>query len=141
MNKTLFEPATKRKYLYHITDIRNIESIKNKGLLPKKKSGKFGYMTPGLSKKRNKPILFLLPIFGIHSYGMKGFLSEWWHGDIKDIIFLRMSFDSVLNPLQSSNKYYSKQEVFTFSSIKAEDIYCLKWLVKPYKWNKICDFN
>ncbi len=90
-------PAKYRKWLYHLTSSKNFESIKDQGLVPQPKSGRFGYMSREAYDGKKK--IFLLPI--LNGAGMKGFLEEWWHGSKDEIVILRMPFDIVKNPMSS----------------------------------------
>lgn len=126
-----------RKYVYHLTDKCNIDNIKENGLLPKPK-GRYGYMSPECSHDPENKI-FLLPI--LNGIGMKGFIDEWWHGYKKDIVILRMLFNSVTDPKQSIDKYYNKQEIWTNNKINPEYIFINEdGLKRPYNWVKIIDY-
>jgi hypothetical protein len=111
-------PAKPRKWVYHLTPSENFSSIQENGLIPYIKSGKFGYLSIEAYDGRKK--IFLLP--NLHGKGMKSFLKEWWHGDIQDIIILRVPFESIENPLSSPDPYYANQEIWTHYKIDRRTI-------------------
>ena len=133
MHSNVAVPAKVRKWAYHLTPISNLESIAKEGLVPKPKSGKFGYMST--EAYDGKPKIFLLPI--LNGVGMNGFLQEWWHGPTSQIIVIRLPFSSVVNPLASNDEYYARQEIWTHYPV-APDVLQYRKLVQK-DWFKLTD--
>ena len=72
---------------------------------------------------------------------MKNFIKEWWYGDINDIVLLRIPFDKISNPKQSTIKYYADQEIWTYEKIKPEFIQINTGnLQGPYNWISLCEY-
>ena len=121
------EPAQIRRYLYHITPRSNLESIAQNGLIVNNKINKFGPMSPQANDK--KPKIFLLPSF--NHINIQSWLVEWWHND-SDVVIIRMGFNDIIDPRQSTNNYYARKEVWTYYHIKNKNIFvseidCLSW--------------
>ena len=126
-------PAVQRKWAYHLTNIDNLRSIASEGLLPKPKSGSFGYLSP--EAYDGKPKLFLLPI--LSGVGMAGFLEEWWHGERSKIAVLRMPFSAIVNPLASAEADYARCEIWTHHKVAPTDLMYRKLVQKD--WFKLTD--
>lgn len=99
------------KYYYHLTPKHNLESIKREGLKPFSPK-RFAALSP--EAQDGKPKIYLLPT--LRGVGMRGFLQEWWHGDIEDLIVLRCK---LLHVHQSQDLYYARQEVWVYNLLDA----------------------
>jgi hypothetical protein len=129
------KPASKRSFLYHFTPKSNAQSIANLGLVPKQNTSPYGAMSPELLGKKLTRRIFLLPI--LNGVAAESFLAEWWYGEVKDILVLRVPFQHVTDPRQSAESYYAKHEVWTTHPIAANIIDCCLLTQKPWSWQSL----
>lgn len=116
-------------YLYHLTTKINLISISKDGIIPFVSKSRFGSMS--CEARDGKPKIFLLPT--LNGVGMKGFIKEWWHGDKKDIVILRIKQNSI-NFFKSEDCYNARHEVWTYEKIPRERIEFHEGIISPYKW-------
>lgn len=105
----------KTKYYYHLTTTSNLQGIIQKGIVPYSNKGKFCALSPELFGKAKLKKIFLLP--NIYGVGIRGFLSEWWHGELSDIVIIRIPYNEIKGIHQSNDNYYAKHEAWTFNRI------------------------
>ena len=122
------------RYVYHITPYKNFESIKNNGIVPYEHKCKYGPMSPELyGKKKLKKIFLLQRIYGV---GIKGFLEEWWHGDKKEIIVIRIDIKLIGTLHSSIDKYCAKHEHWCFNTIPIESCHWDFLITDQRNWKK-----
>lgn len=121
----------RKHYYYHLTPQKNLESIRSHGLRPSIPK-RFAPLSPEAHDR--KPKVFLLPT--LRGIGLEGFLEEWWHGDIADIIVLRCQLSLVH---ASKERYYAAQEVWVYETIEPS-LFVYKPLNQWKKrWLPLCD--
>lgn len=108
-------PATGRPYYYHVTPVKNLESIRANGLVPRANQSRFGAASPELLGSSKVPKIFMLPI--LNGAAHKDFMKEWWHNP--DVAVLRAKASDIKGLMVSADPYYARMEAWTFDKIPA----------------------
>ncbi len=67
---------------------------------------------------------------------MRGFLDEWWHGDVDRIALLRIPFTQVV-AWQSADPYNARHEVWSYQGIPAQTMQ-IRLLREPtHRWRAL----
>lgn len=124
--------VTTKKYLYHITPLKHLDNILKYGLLPYPTHGKrFGPLSPELYTS-NEKIIYFLP--DLRTKSTQIFIDEWWHGDIKEAVLLRINTKNG-KFYGSEDPYYQKCELWTYENILPDMIEFSKQIKQPH-WQK-----